>query len=87
MIVKQCSISGMRSEGISCKAFIMFNVSFIGTVKRDSMKLTNRSVERSRIVWIFYIKSVELVMCDLPVRGCSVVLGSGISCTSGSIWR
>jgi len=66
MIVKQCSISGMMSEGTLCEVFIMFNVSFIGTcVKRDSTsKLTSRSVGRSRIFWIFFIKSVELVMCD-----------------------
>ena len=51
-----------RSEGTSCEAFIMFNVSFIinvffiinvsfGTcVKRDSMsKLTSRSVGYSQI--------------------------------------
>ena len=51
MIVKQCSISGMKSEGTSCEAFIMFNVSFIGTcMKRGSTsKLTSRSVGRSRI--------------------------------------
>ena len=51
MVVKQCSISGMRSEGNSCEAFIMFNVSFIGIyVKRDSTsKLTSRFVRRSRI--------------------------------------
>ena len=80
MIVKQCSISGMRSEGTSCEAFIMFNVSFIGTcVKRDSTsKLTSRSVRRRRIFLIiigfFCIKSVELVMCDsdFSVRNCSV---------------
>ena len=51
MIVKQCSISGMRSEETSCEAFIMINVSFIGTcVKRDSIsKLTSKSVGRSQI--------------------------------------
>ena len=51
MIVKQCSISGMKSEGTSCEAFIMFNVSFIGTcMKRGSTsKLTSRSVGRSLI--------------------------------------
>ena len=51
MVVKQCSISGMRSEGTLCEAFIMFNVSFIGTcVKRDSTsKLTNKSVGHNRI--------------------------------------
>jgi len=39
VVVKQCSISGMRSEETSCEAFIIFNVSFIGTyVKRDSYK-------------------------------------------------
>ena len=51
MVVKQCFISGMKSEDevTSYKAFIMFNVSFIGTcVKRDSTsKLTSRSVGRS----------------------------------------
>ena len=61
MVVKQCSISGMRSEGNSCEAFIMFNVSFIGTcVKRDSTsKFTSRSVGRSWIFWIFCMKYVE----------------------------
>ena len=76
MVVKQYSISGMRLEGTLCEAFIMFNVSFIGTcVKRDAMlKLTNRSVRRSRTSWIFSIKSIELIMCDsnFSVRGCSV---------------
>jgi len=48
--VKQCSISRMRLEGTSCEAFIMFNVSFIGTcVKSDSTKLISRSVGHSRI--------------------------------------
>ena len=63
MIVKQCSISGMMSEGTLCEVFIMFNVSFIGTcVKRDSTsKLTSRSVGRSRIFWIFFIKYVGYV--------------------------
>ena len=77
MIVKQCSISGMRSDGTSCL------MSFIRTcVKRDSTKLTSRFVERSRIFWIFYMKSVELIMCDsdFSVTGCSVWLGSEISC-------
>jgi len=44
-------------------------------VKRDSTsKLTSRSVGRSRIFWIFFIKFVELVMCDsdFSVRNCSV---------------
>ena len=51
MVVKQCSISGMRSEGTLCEAFIIFNVFFIGTcVNRDSTsKLTSRSVGRNRI--------------------------------------
>jgi len=66
----------MRSKGTSYEAFIMFNVSFIGTcMKKDSMsKLTSRFVGRSRIFWIFCMKSVELVMCDsdFPVRSCSV---------------
>jgi len=33
-----------------------------------------RSAGRSRIFWIFYMKSVELVKCDSDflVRGCSV---------------
>ena len=51
MVVKQCFISGMKSEDevTSYKAFIMFNVSFIGTcVKRDyTSKLTSRSVGRN----------------------------------------
>ena len=72
MVVKQCSISGIRSEGTSCEVFIMFNVSFIGTcVKRDSMlKLISRFVEFRRT------KSIELIMCDMdfPVRGCSVCI-------------
>ena len=79
MVVKQYSISGMRLEETLCEAFIMFNVFwivFIGTcVKRDSTsKLTSRSVGRSRIFWIFFIKFVELVMCDsdFSVRNCSV---------------
>ena len=53
----------------------MFNVSFIGTyVKRNSTLKLTRSVGRNQIFWIFFIKSVELVMCDsdFPVRGCSV---------------
>ena len=54
----------------------MFIVSFIGTcVKKDSTsKLTSKSVGRSRIFWIFCMKSVELVMCDsdFPMRDCSV---------------
>ena len=65
----------MRLEGTSYEAFIMF-MSFIGScVKRDSTsKFTNRSVERSRIFWIFCTKSIELVRCDsdIPVKGCSV---------------
>ena len=60
-------------EEASCEAFIMFNVSFIGTwMKRDStLKLTSKSVERNRIFWIFCMKSIELVMCDsdFPVEG------------------
>ena len=53
MVVK-CSTSGKRLEGTSCEAFIMFNVSFIGTcVKRDSTLKLTRSVGRSRIFWIF----------------------------------
>jgi len=54
----------MRSEETSCKAFIIFNVSFIGIcVKRDSTsKLTSNSVGRSRIFLIFCMKSVELCM-------------------------
>ena len=76
MIVKQCSISGMKSEETSCEAFIIFNVSFIGIcVKRDSTsKLTSRSERRSRIFLngIFCMKSIELVVFDsnFPVRGC-----------------
>ena len=37
-------------------------------------KFTSRSMGRSRIFWIFCMKSVELVMCDsdFPVRDCSV---------------
>ena len=58
----------------------MFNVSFIGAcMKRDSpSKFTSRSVERSRIFWIFCTKSVELVMCDsdFPMREV-VFVGSG----------
>ena len=54
----------------------MFNVTFIGTcVKRDSTsKLTSRSVEHSRISWIFCMKCVELIMynSDFLMRGCSV---------------
>ena len=80
MVVKQCSISRMRSQGTSCEAFIMFNVSFIGTcVQRVStLKLTSRSIGRSRIFWIFCMKSVELVMCDsdFPVRDSSLPLRS-----------
>ena len=76
MVVRQCSISGMRSEETFCEVFIMLIVSFIGTcVNRDSTsKLTSRSVGCSRIFWILYMKSVELVMCDsvFPVRSCSV---------------
>ena len=75
MIVKQCSISEMRSERTSCVIFIMFNVFFIGTcVKSDSTsKLPSRSVGR-RISWIFCMKSVELVMydSDFLMRDCSV---------------
>ena len=90
MFIKQCSISGMKSERTSCEVFIIFNESFIGTcVKRDSTsKLTSRSTGHSRIFWIFYMKSVQLVMCDsdFPVRGYSVcVLGSGINCMLGSV--
>jgi len=63
----------MKSEGTSCEAFIMFNVSFIETcVKRDSTsKLRSRSVSRNRF---FCMKFVELVMCDSDflVRSCSV---------------
>jgi len=47
----------------------------LGLVKRDSTsKFISKSVGYSRIFWIFYIKSVELVMCDsdFPVRGCNV---------------
>jgi len=33
-MVKQCSISEMRSEETSCEAFIIFNVSFGTCVKR-----------------------------------------------------
>ena len=43
MVVKQCSISGMKSEGIH-EVSIMFIVSFIGNAKKDSTsKLTSRS--------------------------------------------
>jgi len=40
----------------------------------STSKLTSRFVGRSRIFWIFCMKSVELVMYDsnFPVRGCSV---------------
>ena len=65
----------MRSKGTSYEAFIMFNVSFIGTcMKKDSMsKLTSRFVGRSRIFWIFYMKSIKLVTCDSDFPGyCSV---------------
>ena len=90
MIVKQCSISGMKSEGTSCEAFIMFNMSFIGAcVKRDSTsKFTSRSMDRSRIFWIFCIKSIESVMCDsdFPVRGCSVCARKRDK-LSDSVWR
>ena len=51
----------------------MFNVFIETFVKRDSTsKLTNKSVEHSRIFWIFYVKSVELVMYDsnFPAKGC-----------------
>ena len=66
MIVKQCSISEMRSERASYNAFIIFNVSFIGTyVKRNSTsKYTSKFVGCSRIFFIFCIKSIELVICD-----------------------
>jgi len=62
VIVKQCSIR-MKSEGTSCEAFIMFNVTFTGTcMNRDpTSKLTSRSVGRSRI---FYMKSIELIIYD-----------------------
>ena len=53
----------------------MFNVSFIGTyVKRNSTLKLTRSVGRNQIFWIFFIKSVELVMCDSDflVRDCNV---------------
>ena len=58
MVVKQYSISGMRSEGTLCETFIMFNVSFIGTcVKRDSTsKFTSRSVRRSRVFLDLFYK-------------------------------
>jgi len=76
VVVKQCSISGMKSEGTSCEAFIMFNVSFIGIcVKRNSTsKYTSRSVGHIRIFWIFCMKFIELVMCDsdFSIKGCSV---------------
>jgi len=60
------------SEGTSCDAFIMFNVSFIE--KGFYSKFTSRFVKRNRIFWIFCMKSVESVMCDsdFPVRGCSI---------------
>ena len=77
MIVKQCSISGMRSEGTSCEALLcLMCLLYIGTcVKRNStLKLTSRSIGCGRIFWIFCMKSVELVMCDsdFPVRNYSV---------------
>jgi len=79
--------NGMRSEGTSCEVFIMFNVFFIGIcMKKDNTsKLTSKSVGRSRIFWIFCMKSVELVMCDsdFSVRVVTFVLGSEISCMSG----
>ena len=34
MVIKQCSISGMRAKGTLCKTFIMFNLSFIGTCEK-----------------------------------------------------
>ena len=86
MVVKQCSISGMSSEGTSCETFIMFNMSFIGIcVKRNStLKLSSRSVGRSRI---FCMKSIEFVMYDSDFPGVVMfVLGSEISCMSGNIW-
>ena len=55
---------------------IMFIMFFIGTcVKRNSTsKLTSKSVGRSRIFWIFCMKSDELVMCDSDflMKGCNV---------------
>jgi len=44
-------------------------------VKRDSTsKLTGRFMGRSRIFWIFCMKSVELITCDSDflLRSCSV---------------
>jgi len=43
VVVRQCSIKGMRLERTSCDDLIMLNVSLIGTcVKRDSTsKLTS----------------------------------------------
>jgi len=45
VIVKQCSIKGMKLEGTLCDDLIMSSVSLIGTcVKRNSTsKLTNMS--------------------------------------------
>ena len=42
--------------------------------ENSTAKLTSKSVECSRIFWIFCMKFVELVMCDsdFSVRSCSV---------------
>jgi len=51
------------------------SVSLIGTyVKRDStLKLTSMSAGCNRIFWIFWLKSIELMMCvlDFTIRGFS----------------
>jgi len=54
-------------------------------VKRNfTLKFTSRSVGRNRI---FCMKSFELVMCDSNFPGVIFVLGSEVSCMSGSVWR
>jgi len=55
----------MRLKRTLCDDFIMSNVSLIGIcVKRDSTsKLISMSAQCNQIFWIFWMKSVELMMC------------------------
>jgi len=55
VVVRQCSIKGMRLEGTSCDDLIILSVSLIGScVKKDSIsKLTSMSAQCNRIFWIF----------------------------------
>jgi len=77
----------MRWEETSCEIFI----TFIGTCVKISSKRTSKSVGRSRIFYIFYTNSVELVMCDsdFPVRNCSICVRKRdkLYNMSGSVWR